>query len=607
MRMRSLFLALLFPMGLLAQQSLNLGFEQASFTGSVRPHGWDGMVWRGGEIASRVERDTVVKRSGSASLRVQRSAEGRATMVGYQVHIRELPFVNAPIRLGGWIRTEGLQNGRADLISIRFSDTWWRFDSLTNAPERTDGWQPFILEVPAIPPGQWNDSIMVFGVRASGTGTVWFDDMWLEVNGRRIESLNRLSDTVTSEELAWLRRSLAPLDGVEIGRPTTDLRPVLSFMRSATVIGLGEGTHGTSEFLRFKHRLLEAVVAEGEPVVFMLEDDLVASLQVNHYVQTGRGRLRDVMSPLYGTSQSGELADIIEWMREHNAKTRGPKVEFVGFDITSPLAHMDSVISLLEDVDADYLSTAKAAYAGLRGVWERREHLRQTDSAPNMWRRDLMGVATYMQQRVREYSMKAPAARVERGIHFAGLVAAGGEYLRPRNVRGGRFRDSVMAVNLLREVAQRPKGTRFLVSAHNGHVARRPNMVGEFVSRALGDRYRVIAMTTHEGTYAANVPQPTTVRQRWPQYLMNPGPRYSFEGILHELGVPRAFLDIRNVADPAGRRFLSAPREFRYIGSLPVEWGFELTPLTTHYDGIVFLDRTRSFAQCPPRAVGCAP
>jgi erythromycin esterase-like protein len=52
-----------------------------------------------------------------------------------------------------------------------------------------------------------------------------------------------------------------------------DLAPLKNAAADARIIALGEATHGTSEFFRMKHRVLEFAVMELGVRVFAIEDN----------------------------------------------------------------------------------------------------------------------------------------------------------------------------------------------------------------------------------------------------------------------------------------------------------------------------------------------
>jgi len=61
---------------------------------------------------------------------------------------------------------------------------------------------------------------------------------------------------------AFLRDRAVPFDTDDPTHPTADLQRFEAMVGSARVVSLGEGTHGTAEFFRMKHRLLRVLVEE---------------------------------------------------------------------------------------------------------------------------------------------------------------------------------------------------------------------------------------------------------------------------------------------------------------------------------------------------------
>ena len=65
-----------------------------------------------------------------------------------------------------------------------------------------------------------------------------------------------------SESVSWLREHGIPFDTPEAGHGFQDLEPLREIIGDAQIVALGEGTHGTHEFFRMKHRLIEFLVRE---------------------------------------------------------------------------------------------------------------------------------------------------------------------------------------------------------------------------------------------------------------------------------------------------------------------------------------------------------
>jgi len=71
--------------------------------------------------------------------------------------------------------------------------------------------------------------------------------------------------------LEWIRSAAIPLATVEPRQGYRDLEPLRSIIARARIVSLGEATHGTREFFKLKHRMLEFCVAELGFSMFILE------------------------------------------------------------------------------------------------------------------------------------------------------------------------------------------------------------------------------------------------------------------------------------------------------------------------------------------------
>ncbi|MDI3418721.1 TraB/GumN family protein [Streptomyces luteolus] len=87
----------------------------------------------------------------------------------------------------------------------------------------------------------------------------------------------------------WLTERPRPLDTLTPGAPTDDLKPLGETLRGARIVGLGESTHGTAEFFRLKHRIVEFLVREEGFTVLAMEAGQSAALAVDLYVRHGVG------------------------------------------------------------------------------------------------------------------------------------------------------------------------------------------------------------------------------------------------------------------------------------------------------------------------------
>ena len=128
------------------------------------------------------------------------------------------------------------------------------------------------------------------------------------------------------EILQWISQHEIPIRTIEPGSPTDDLQPLAKIIGNARIIGLGESTHGSHEFFRIKHRLLEFLVSRLGFTTFALEASMPECFDINRFVLNGEGDPEKALAGLYfWTWDTKEFLDLILWMRDYNADSSQPK------------------------------------------------------------------------------------------------------------------------------------------------------------------------------------------------------------------------------------------------------------------------------------------
>src|SRR4029450_11160429 len=147
-----------------------------------------------------------------------------------------------------------------------------------------------------------------------------------------------------------------------------DLRPLKNLVRNARIVALGEGTHGTSEFFRMKHRILEFLASEMGFTIFSIEANMPEAYRVNDYVLRGVGDPKALLKGMYfWTWNTEEVLAMIEWMRQFNASGKG-RIQFTGFDMQTPTVAMTIVQEFLDKVEPEYAGRVSPIYADVRTV-----------------------------------------------------------------------------------------------------------------------------------------------------------------------------------------------------------------------------------------------
>lgn len=168
-----------------------------------------------------------------------------------------------------------------------------------------------------------------------------------------------------------LERRAHPLRTSEPTGPMTDLRPFGRMVDDATIVGVGEATHGSHEFFALKDRVLRYLVKEKGFRTFALEAPWSTGLKLDHYVQTGQGDPRAIMRAefvrAYRFWNTEEYVDLVEWMRAWNQRHPGDRVRFVGADLGYAVSNLlDTVEEYAVSRNAALGARIARLYAGLR-------------------------------------------------------------------------------------------------------------------------------------------------------------------------------------------------------------------------------------------------
>lgn len=155
-----------------------------------------------------------------------------------------------------------------------------------------------------------------------------------------------------TELVKELNRKIIEAKTVSPDSSLNDLNNLHSILSNKRIIGLGEATHATSEFLKYKHRLIKYLVTKEDYKVFIIEGDFTGSQAMNDYVVHGKGTIRDGFVGMgYGVWCREEFVDLIEWMKEYNAdKIFEDRIKFYGCDINNEVITAKKIEEYLNEI-----------------------------------------------------------------------------------------------------------------------------------------------------------------------------------------------------------------------------------------------------------------
>jgi len=176
--------------------------------------------------------------------------------------------------------------------------------------------------------------------------------------------------------VAYVARAAHPLTTVDAGHGHKDLAPLTPIIKNARIIALGEATHGTAEFFKMKHRLLEYLVEQHGVRTFAIEANLPETRRVNDYILHGKGDPKAAIGAMYvWTWHTEEVLAMVEWMRRWNqVPKRRQKLRFHGFDAQFSHVAWPELLAYLERADPGLRTTIPPALdifnkGNVRAAW----------------------------------------------------------------------------------------------------------------------------------------------------------------------------------------------------------------------------------------------
>ena len=410
-----------------------------------------------------------------------------------------------------------------------------------------------------------------------------------------------------------LLREAQPLNGAE-----DDYDGLLDLIGDASVVMLGEASHGTHEFYRERVRITRRLIEELGFVGVAVEADWPDAYRVNRHVR-GAAEDADAEEALRGFRRfptwmwrNAEVLDFVGWLRAHNERAGfGRGAGFFGLDLYSLYSSVDEVVAYLRRIDPAAAKRASERYACFERLGGEQNYGRAVSlGVSESCRRGVVTQLRDLQRLGNAYLRRDGIAAEDEQFYAeqnARLVASAEEYYRAMvsdpasswNLRDRHMADTLE--RLLQHLGRHGERPRIVVWEHNSHIgdARMTEMgnrgelnVGQLARQRWSDDVVLVGFTTYSGTVtaASGWDAPAERKQVRPAL---PG---SFEAIFHNLGEPRFFLDLLS-GDAA--QALIEPCLERAIGVIyrpetERQSHYFYAHLGGQFDAVVHIDETRA-------------
>jgi len=417
------------------------------------------------------------------------------------------------------------------------------------------------------------------------------------------------SRDVPPPQVTWLKETAKPFATTDPTAKDDDLAVLAPMVARATLVGLGEATHGTSEFFRMKHRIFRYLVERQGFTAFGLEADLAACQALDRFILTGEGNPRELVASLgMWPWATGEVVDMLTWMRDYNADpAHHGKVRFFGFDMQDGDAPLQSLLAYLNSIDPKdhkvvgeaLLPLARVLGAGNPG---RLFYLAAPAALRDACRETILETKRWMESHRERYVAAKGLSAFEWAVRMVELLDQHETYLRAEEWRTTlmpvNLRDRSMADNVDWAIRYFGPGTKAVLWAHNGHVNKKGRLsplwvnTGDWLNQRHGASYLSVGFAFGAGGFNAQPSDHEAQAGNLRPFQVPPLGVGSYEDAFLQAGLPLAFLDLRNLdLTQPGARWFAQPRPFREVGTSysPQDPGEGPTDLISRFDILIFM------------------
>jgi erythromycin esterase len=435
----------------------------------------------------------------------------------------------------------------------------------------------------------------------------WFGDTMIQESSAKPPPEPAQREAIAAE----LRARAIPIASLAPGTGYEDLAPLDDIIGDARIVALGEATHGTAEFFRMKHRLIEYLVEKKGFTVIAFEANWPVSEIADRYIREGQGSAAAALKEIgFWVWRTREVRDLIEWMRAYN-DAPGPKqmLSFSSFDMQDTKAATRCVIEAFDRIGGADAETIREYYQGTDELYSLMDPMGRdpgtqiSEDEKARLRANVAEALNFVDARRDALLKRLSAADYRRVRQCAAVVRQASLPGAGTEAEILNSRDEAMAENVRWLTEEAFPNEKIILWAHNGHVAavsQTPGLksVGEHLRDIYGDGMRVIGFGFDRGQVRSKPLRGGKFISDTPIAIELPAAKpNSVEAVLNAAGLPGFLLDLRAIpaSGPLGA-WLGEPQPFRSVGGgydADMPWSaYGMIELTKAFDVLVFIEES---------------
>jgi erythromycin esterase len=352
-----------------------------------------------------------------------------------------------------------------------------------------------------------------------------------------------------------------------------DLDILLDRIGDSQFVLLGEASHGTSEFYRWRTEITKRLVKEKGFSFIAVEGDWPDCYKVNSYIKGFPDSGKNAYDVLHSFNRwptwmwaNKEIVELVEWLKLYNDKKKQEQeqknnsftfnsnvnkkiVGFYGLDLYSLWESMEAILQYLKKVDPNAIKDAIEAYNCFEPYKKDvGNYARATAFVPENCEGEVVEMLTSLRSKMNVYSKKDHENREEEYFNAEqnAITAKNAELYYRTMIKGDvnswNIRDTHMMDTLERLIAFHGEGhSKAIIWAHNTHIGdaratdmSKDNMInlGQLIRERKNSNNTVLVGF---GTYRGSVIAAKRWGDKMEEMKVPPATYGSWDHILHNL------------------------------------------------------------------------
>lgn len=272
------------------------------------------------------------------------------------------------------------------------------------------------------------------------------------------------------------------------------------------VVGLGEATHGNSDFQDLKLEVLKTLVEENKVKSFAIEADFGEGMIINNYIH-GKKRNENISNVFsFNIYHTKNMNDLINYMFAYNQKAKDEdKLSFYGFDMQNPEKSMEVILDFCKENNILQAKDLQKEFSFIKDEKFKISQLKDKE--------DLL-----LEIKAHADALSSPKTKIVSRAITNVLDSVKyyeldfNDYVKVNNVR-----DELMAGNVkwISDFEKAKGNKMLLISGHNGHIAKSQKFyepMGSHLKKIFGEKYFIIGTDFYKGIVNINEVGPDNKR-----------------------------------------------------------------------------------------------